>query len=55
MQLNIDAIHTATNIPDCMMMQQLQQATTQDEHLQQLKEHIIRGWPEDKDKIPQDL
>ena len=42
-QLNDDVIQTTTNIPDCMMIQQLQQATLQDEHLQQLKEHIIKG------------
>ena len=47
MQLNIDAIQT-TNIPDCMTIKQLQQATSQDYHLQQLKEYIIRGWPENK-------
>ena len=49
MQLNIDAIQTTTNIPDCMMKQQLQQATSQDDHLQQLKDYTIRGWPEEKD------
>ena len=55
MQLNMDAIQTTTNIPDCMAIQELQQANSQDEHLQQLKEHIIKGWPENKDQIPQDM
>ena len=55
MQLNVDAIHTTTNISDCMMIQQLQQATLQDNHLQQLKDYIIRGWPQNKDQIPQDM
>ena len=32
MQLNIDAIQTATNIPDCMTLQELQQAISQDGH-----------------------
>ena len=33
----------------------LQQETSQDEHLQQPQEHIIKGWPENKDQIPQDM
>ena len=33
MQMNIDAIETMTNIPDCMTLQWLQQATSQDDHL----------------------
>ena len=55
MLLNIDTIQTMTNIPDCMTIQQLQQGTSQDDHLQQLKCYIIRGWPENKDQIPQDM
>ena len=55
MQLNIYAIQTTTNIQDCMTIQELQQATSQDEHLQQLKEHIINVWREKKDQIPQDM
>ena len=53
--IEIDVIQTTTNIPDCMTVQQLQQATSQDHHLQQLKDYIIRGWPENKDQIPQDI
>ena len=41
MQLNINAIQTSTNISDCMKIHKLQQTTSQDEHLQSLKEHII--------------
>ena len=33
------------------MIQQLQQATSQDDHLQQFKDYIIRGWPENKGGI----
>ena len=43
------------NIPDCMTIQQLQQAASQNDHLQQLEDYIIRGWSENKDKIPQDM
>ena len=55
MQVNIDAIQTTTNIPDCMTKHKLQKETSQDEHLQQLKEHNIKGWPEKIDHIPQDI
>ena len=55
MQLNINAMQATTNIPDCMTIHELQHVTSQDEHLQQLKEHIIQGWPENRDQIPQDL
>ena len=48
MQVNINAIQTITNIPDCLTIQELQQATSQDGHQQQIKEHIIKGWPENK-------
>ena len=54
MQLNIYAIQITTNIPDCMTIQELQQTVSQDEHIQQLKEHVIRGWPEKKYPLPQD-
>ena len=55
MQLNIDAIQTMTNITDCMTIQQLQQATSPDGNLQQLKDYIIRGLPENKDQIPHNM
>ena len=55
MQLNINAIQTTTYIPDCMKIQELQQVTSQDEHLQHLHDHIVRGWPEHRDEIPLDM
>ena len=55
MQFNIDTIQATTNIPDCMTIHELQQAKSQDEHLLCLKEHIIQGWPENRDQIPQDM
>ena len=36
MKVNIDATQTTTNIPDWMTIQELQQATLQDKHLQHL-------------------
>ena len=38
-----------------MSIQQIKQATAQDEHLQQLKGYIITGWPEIKDLVQQDI
>ena len=34
-------------------MHELQQATSQDEHLQCLKEYIIQSWPESRNQISQ--
>ena len=55
MQLNINAIQTATTIPEYMTMHELQQAMSQDQHLQCLNDYIIQGWPESRDQIPQDI
>ena len=51
MQLNVDVIQTTTNIPDCITIHQIQQATSQDQHLQKLEDYIIKGGPENKDQI----
>ena len=53
MLLSINTLHTAKNIPQCMTLHKLQQATSQDHHIQCLKECIMQGWPEGRDKIPQ--
>ena len=36
-------------------MTELQQASSQDDHLQKLKNIIIAGWPNSKDKISEEL
>ena len=51
MQVNINTMQTTMNIPECMTIHKMQQAMLQNNHLQQLKEQIIRGWPENKDNI----
>ena len=51
MDIRVDATHTSMDIPECMSMLQIQQATAQDEHLQQLKGYIIAGWLEIKDQV----
>ena len=37
MDIMVDAVQIAKNIPECMSVPQLQQATAQDDHLQCLK------------------
>ena len=55
MDIRIDAIQSATDIPECVFMSQIQHASAQDEHLQCLKSFIITGWPTTKDELYTDL
>ena len=51
MGIRIDTIQSVTEIPECMSITQLQQASTQHDHLQCLKSFIIAGWPNTKDEL----
>ena len=51
MDIRVDAIQSMTDIPECMSILQIQQATAQDEHLQCLKNIIISGWLNTKDQL----
>ena len=55
MDTRVGAIQTSTNVPECMSVQQIQQATAQDEHLQQVKGFIIAGWPGSKYQVHHDI
>ena len=55
MDIRIDAIQSATDIPECISIAQIQQASAQDDHLQHLKSFIIAGWPSTKDKLHRDV
>ena len=55
MDIRIDAIQNVTDIPECMSILQIQQASAQDKHLQCLKSFIIAGWPSTKDELHSDL
>ena len=55
MQLCIIAIQTTTNIQECMIIHELEQVTCQEQHMQCLKGYIIKGWPEHKNEIQQDI
>ena len=52
MKVKNETIETATDIPNCITIQEIQQATAKDDHTQQLREHIIRGWPESRIEVP---
>ena len=55
MDVRIEAIQSVTDIPECMSMSQIQQASAQDDHLQCLKSFIITGWPSPKDELHTEL
>ena len=55
MQISINVIQSTTKIPECLTMHELQEATSQDQHLQCLIEYVIQGWPENKNQLPQDM
>ena len=51
----VDAIQSATDIQKCISISQVQQAMTQDDHLQCLKNIIITGWPSTRDQLHIDI
>ena len=51
MDVWVDAIQNATDMPECILMAEIQQASSQDAHLQQLKSFIIAGCPDTKDEL----
>ena len=55
MDIRVDAIQSMTDIPECMSISQIKQATMQDRHLQWLKNNIISGWPTTKDQLHLDI
>ena len=55
MNIRIEAIQSATDMLQFVSMSQIQQVSTQDDHLQCLKSFIIIGWPTTKDELHADL
>ena len=43
------------DIPNYKTMQEVQQATTKDDYLQQLSQNIARGWPKSRNEVPQNI
>ena len=48
-------MQSLVDMPDCISMEEIQQALLQDAHLQQLKTFIIAGWPHTKDELQPDI
>ena len=55
MDIRIDITQSTTDIPECVSILQIQQISTQDDHLQCLKNFMITGWPSTKDEMHSDL
>ena len=51
MDIRIDAIQSVIDIPECLSISQIQEASTQDDHLQHLKSFIIAGWLRMRDEL----
>ena len=47
-QISISLIQSTTNIPEYMIIHELQEATSQDQHFQHLMGYIIQGWLDSK-------
>ena len=55
MDIRIDTIQSEAEIPECISIKQIQQASAQDEHLQCLKNSITAGLPSTRDELHSDL
>ena len=51
MNINVNTISTAVNMPVCTFIEDIWLARCKDSHLQKLKPYIIHGWPHKKDKL----
>ena len=51
MDICVDAIQNSVDMLECISMAEIQQASSQDDHLQQLKKFTITGWPNTKDEL----
>ena len=54
MEIWVDVIQAVTDMPECVSMAEIQQASSLNNHLQQLK-GIISGWPDSRDELHMDL
>ena len=55
MEIQVDMIQTATDMPECVSIAEIQQASSLNNHLHQLKGIIISGWPDSTDELHPDL
>ena len=54
-KVNMNTISTSVNIPMCKSMGDIQTATCEDVHLEELKAYIIQHWPHKKEEVAQDI
>ena len=55
LHIRVDAVQVVTGVPECMSIQQIQQTTRQDEHLQRLQHFIITGWADAREQLHEDI
>ena len=55
MDVQVDAIQSSVDMPECISIEEIQHVLSQDVHLQQLKTFIIAGWPHTKDELHTDI
>ena len=53
--INVNTINTTVDLPACTSMQDIQEATAKDAHLQELKAYVIQGWSHKKEDMAQDI
>ena len=55
MDIQVDAIESLVDMPDCISIEEIQQTSLENAHLQQLKTFIIAGWLYTKDELQTDI
>ena len=55
MDIQVDAIQAAMEMPECVSVAEIQQVSSINKHLQQLKGIIITGCPDSRDELHADL
>ena len=55
MEVQVDTIQATMDMPECVSMAEIQQTSSLNNHLQQLKGIIILGWPDSRDELHMDL
>ena len=55
MDIQVDAIQAAMKMPECVSVAEIQQVSSINNHLHQLKGIIITGWPDSRDELHADL
>ena len=55
LDIRVEVVQVETDVPECMSIQWIQQATKQDEHLQRLQCFIITGWLNAREQLHQDI